>query len=292
MTTHDENACRRPCFPRVPTPNLCRRRGGTAEGNGSAFATHGFCNFLAKALSRHTNSCQRARARVIQCHLPHSASTSMVARHRRVLPTWRRRVAQGPTLGAALVGGITVLCAKLRGTSDAAEGRRLAAELLSSTDSVYVSSTSSSDADAGRRLAFEMLGGNAPPSIGPSPEELLEQGAISIEEYRQRIAAGGDMPPAPSAAPPKLISARSKGSNASQQQRARRRRRVSDRRLSSRSFQRTTLRLDCRPTSGVWCWTGGTCRSHRLHSSSSSCPNVGVLAQQDDGAFGHDWLQL
>lgn len=63
-----------------------------------------------------------------------------------------------------------------------------------------------------------MLGGNAPPSIGPSPEELLEQGAISIEEYRQRIAAGGDMPPAPSAAPPKLISARSKGSNASQQQ--------------------------------------------------------------------------
>jgi hypothetical protein len=71
--------------------------------------------------------------------------------------------------------------------------------------------SSSHDAEAGRRLAFEMLGGAA--LHEPSPEELLEQGTITIEEYRQRIAsAGGGGATVPSAAP-KLTSARSHGSN-------------------------------------------------------------------------------
>ena len=49
--------------------------------------------------------------------------------------------------------------------------------------------SSSHDAEAGRRLAAEMLGGST--ANQPSLEELLEQGAISITEYRQRISSSG-----------------------------------------------------------------------------------------------------
>ena len=70
---------------------------------------------------------------------------------------------------------------------------------------------SSVDAQAGRQLAFEMLGGSDG-AFGPSPEELLESGAIDIEEYRRRIAAGGGVGGAPPAGTPKLTSAPSHGS--------------------------------------------------------------------------------